>query len=200
MSKEELKSMSMSPAAINSMSEKMLKGMSALELYKAKNCIFDGIKNEFDEIKYTKYTSIYFADNRGANILWDEDSEKFSVAPVDYNGYFNFNFFDVIKSDLDVSDGCALCSNENEIIKALEYIRTAVKFDKLKPGDMFQFYSTSDKTMHTCILSVDSDLAVDVQTMKVVNLTMGTYWGYEDEFNTKNLVWVLKIKNPYFDI
>lgn len=200
MNKENSKSMSMSPSQIHSLSEKMLKGMSVLESYKAKNCIFDVIKNEFGETKCTKFTSIYFAGNRGANILWDEDVEKFSVAPMDYNGYFNYHFFHVIKSDLEVSDGCALCSNENEIIKALEIIRTAVKFDKLKPGDMFQFYSTSDKTMHTCMLSVDSDLASNTQTMKVVNLTMGTYWGYEDEFNVKNLAWVLKIKNPYFDL
>lgn len=136
---------------------------------------------------------VLFSNGRMASILWRNDISKFSILPADSNGYFDFNLFENVHSEFDVFDGSIICDTESEIIDALEIVRTAIPFEDLEPGDVFKAYIEDKKEWQSFIIAEDSEFSKI--EMRVVNLSVGTYWKMDDPDNFDQLKYVLKLGN-----
>lgn len=66
------------------------------------------------------YSSIVFSNNRIASICYRDN--EYSVAVCDYNGYFNWKFFD--NSPFEVDMGSVNCDNEEKVCGVLEWIKS----------------------------------------------------------------------------
>lgn len=184
------------PINIYKMTGKVLKPLSVLEAYKENFCISE-VKNKFKETLTSTATRYLFPNDRVASIIWHEDIEKFTILPFDYDGFANTDLFREIKCDLETDEsGFVLCENENEIIEALEIIRTAVKLTSLTSGDMFSAYvkNSDQDEWQTYMMGNNSE---EMHDYIIVNLSVGTFWKLDDEYNDQQLKWVLKIDNPY---
>lgn len=180
---------------MNELTVKMLKPLSVVETYIEQYSIPE-VKNSYGEIINTTATRIIFPKDRVASIIWDENIEKFSILALDYESYAQ-TLFNEIKSDLNIDDTCCvICENENEIIEALELIRTAVKLSSLSVGDMFNAYSSGAQEWQTFMIADNSETNRD---LAIINLSVGTFWSIDDKYNEENFKWVLPYKNPFID-
>ena len=94
-----------------------------VEKYGIKNVI-----NDYGEICTSYESSIAFTNGWVATIVTNENPDgtnikaKYSVAPCDYNGYFNW---DILNAHGAI-DGCIYCNTEQEVIDACDIIRNFV--------------------------------------------------------------------------
>lgn len=184
------------PIDIYEMTGKVLKPLSVLEAYRENFCISE-VKNNLGETVTSTATRYLFSNGRVASIIWHEDIEKFTILPFDYDGFANTDLFREIKCDLETDEaGCVLCKNENEIIEALEIIRTVEKLTSLPAGSMFSAYVSKgmdqEDSWETFMIARNA-----IDHYIIIDLANGTFWKLNDEYNDQHLKWVLKIDNPY---
>lgn len=175
--------------------DKRLQKLENLKDYVSKYSIgnFDGYGTRSPSTN----TRVLFQNGRMASILWRNDISKFSILPAGSNGYFDFNLFENVHSEFDVFDGTIICDTESEIIDALEIVRTAIPFEDLESGDVFKAYIEDKKEWQSFIIAKDSESSKI--EMRVVNLSVGTYWKMDDPDNFDQLKYVLKLGNARVD-
>lgn len=66
------------------------------------------------------YTSVVFSKSTVASVIYNNNELYYSVAVCDYNGYFNWNFFD--DSPFKTDKGSVICKNEFEVCLILSWI------------------------------------------------------------------------------
>lgn len=169
----------------NEDADKKLSKLEALKSYMSKyavNKCINGAKSNY---------FIIFSNNRMASVIWDIKISKFSILAFDKNGNFDFDLFENVRSEFVNFNGTIICDTESEIIDVLEIIRTAIPFEDLQSGDVFKSYVESEKEWQLFMIADDADS----DELRVVNLSVGTYW--ETDSLTNNIIskYVLKLGN-----
>ena len=147
-------------------------------------------KYDIGTYKYTnEINRVFFSNGRMAYIYWSNDISKFLILPADSNGNFDYKLLENVHSEFDAFDGSIICDTESEIIDVLEIVRTAIPFEDLKAGDLFKAYIEYKKEWQSFIIVKE----IESTELRVVNLSVGTYWKMNDPDNYDLLRYVLKL-------